>query len=126
MKPERVRWLRTHWFRVWTMIATWIGLVAAYYYRPEWLTWWLRTTTAGIEKVSDTIPYPWGDRAEIFLRFLGGSFWVQIALAIVIVRVIAWLLGHGCRHGWRLVKSTKDNLGRSYELKSYHPRRLRG
>ena len=104
MEPTRLSlatWLRMHFFRVWTAAATVAGLMAAYYYRPEWLTWWLRTTTAIIERVSDALPYPWGDRIEIPLRVLGGSFWIQITLAILAVRIVTWLIGRGCGHGWR-------------------------
>jgi len=93
-------WVRTHVFRTWTALATLIGLGLSFLYRPEWLTWWLRTTMAGIEKGSALLPYPWGDRLEVALRGIGGSFWIQIALAIVVVRVVAWLLGYG----WRRVR----------------------
>ena len=65
------------------------------------LTWWLRTTMAGIEGASSLLPYPWGDRLEVVLRGIGGSFWIQIALAIIIVRIFFWLLGHGWRHARR-------------------------
>jgi hypothetical protein len=108
--PERSGlqwWGRTHFFRTWTAIATLIGLMAAYYYRPEWLTWWLRATTAAIEKFTDALPYPWGDRIEIPLRVLGGSFWIQITVAIVIVRIAAWLVGQGCRHGWQRLRARR-------------------
>jgi len=104
MMPERSSikaWFRTHLFRTWTAVVTLIGLGAAYYYKPEWLTWWLRTTTAAIERTADALPYPWGDRIEVPLRVLGGSFWIQITLAIIIVRMFAWLIGCGCGHSWR-------------------------
>jgi hypothetical protein len=110
MKPERSGfkwWLRTHFFRTWTAAVTLVGLVAAYYYKPEWVTWWLRTTTAAIEKLSDALPYPWGDRIEIPLRVLGGSFWIQITVAIVIVRIVSWLIGQGCQHGWRRLRARR-------------------
>jgi hypothetical protein len=110
MKPERSDfkwWLRTHLFRTWTAAVTLIGLVAAYYYKPEWVTWWLRTTTAAIERLSDALPYPWGDRIEILLRVLGGSFWIQITVAIVIVRIVSWLIGQGCWHGWRRLRARR-------------------
>jgi hypothetical protein len=110
MKPERPGfkwWLRTHLFRTWTAAVTLVGLVAAYYYKPEWVTWWLRTTTAAIEKLSDALPYPWGDRIEIPLRVLGGSFWIQITVAIVIVRIVSWLIGQGTQHGWRRLRARR-------------------
>jgi hypothetical protein len=110
MKPERPGfkwWLRTHFFRTWTAAVTLAGLVAAYYYKPEWVTWWLRTTTTAIEKLSDALPYPWGDRIEIPLRVLGGSFWIQITVAIVIVRIVSWLIGQGTQHGWRRLRARR-------------------
>jgi hypothetical protein len=94
-------WVRTHLFRTWTALVTVIGLGGTYYYRPEWLTWWLRTTTGAIEWAAGVLPYPWGDRVEVPLRLLGASFWIQITLTIIIVRVLAWLIGAGCRHSWR-------------------------
>ena len=68
------------------------------FYKPEWLTWWLRTTMTAIEKACALLPYPWGDRVEIATRGIGASFWIQITLAIIIVRVIAWMIGFIWRH----------------------------
>ena len=92
-------WMLTHLFRVWTALLTLIGFGAAFLYKPEWLTWWLRTTMRGIESGSAALPYPWGDRFEVALRGIGGSFWIQITLAIIIVRVAAWIVGYGFRRG---------------------------
>jgi hypothetical protein len=92
-----VAWLLTHLFRMWTALVTLLGFGAAFLYKPEWLTWWLRTTTKAIESGAEVLPYPWGDRFEVALRGIGGSFWIQITLAIIIVRVIAWLVGYGWR-----------------------------
>ena len=50
----------------------------------------LRTTMGLIETASGLLPYPWGDRVEVALRGIGGSFWFQITLAIILVRVVAW------------------------------------
>jgi hypothetical protein len=94
-------WVLTHLFRTWTALVTLIAFGMSFLYKPEWLTWWLRTTTAGIEKSSALLPYPWGDRVEVALRGIGGSFWIQITLAIIIVRIIAWLIGYSWRRSRR-------------------------
>ena len=90
--PSRT-WLRTLAAKAGTLIVGWGVLVAAFAYRPDWLKWWLRSVTKWIEQISDVIPYPWGDRMEIFVRTVGASVWLQIALVIVVVRIIAWLIG---------------------------------
>jgi hypothetical protein len=51
--PERTpieTWVLTHLFRTWTALVTLIGFGLSFLYKPEWLTWWLRTTMAAIEK----------------------------------------------------------------------------
>jgi hypothetical protein len=90
-------WLRTLAARAGTLIVGWGVLGAAFVYRPDWLKWWLRSVTKWIEQISDVIPYPWGDRIEIFVRTVGASVWLQIALVIVAVRIIAWLIGAAWR-----------------------------
>ena len=45
-----------------------------------------------IEIGAAALPYPWGDRLEVVLRGIGGSIGMQFAFAIVIVRVILWLI----------------------------------
>jgi hypothetical protein len=79
---------KVHTFRIATAAATWLLIVAVFYYHPEWIKWGLRTITRGIETVADAIPYPWGDRIEIALRELGGFVWLQITLAIVSLRIL--------------------------------------
>jgi hypothetical protein len=61
---------KVHTFRFATAVATWLLIIAAFYYHPEWIKWGLRTITHGIETVADALPYPWGDRIEIALRNL--------------------------------------------------------
>ena len=90
-RPVRA-WALTHLFRTWTALVTLVAFGLGFLYKPEWLTWWFRTTMMGIEKTSGLLPYPWGDRFEVALRGIGGSFWIQITLAILIVRVFASLL----------------------------------
>jgi hypothetical protein len=86
------RWALTHVFRFCTALMTLAAFALGFLYKPEWLTWWFRTTMAGIETASGALPYPWGDRFEVAMRGIGGSFWIQITLAILIVRVAASLL----------------------------------
>ncbi len=85
-------WARVHVFRGSTALVTIVLLVLCFFYRPDLLTWWLRSTMTLVETGSGLLPYPWGDRLEIALRAIGGSFWFQITLAIIAVRVLAWLL----------------------------------
>jgi len=88
--PELNNWVRIHVFRVSTAGVTLLLLGLSFLYRPDLLTWWLRTTMGLVEAVSGLLPYPWGDQFEIALRGIGGSFWFQITLAIIIVRVVVW------------------------------------
>jgi hypothetical protein len=85
-----MRWVLTHLFRILTALVTLVGIGWSFLNHPEWLTWWFRLTMAGIENTSALLPYPWGDRVEVALRGIGGSFWIQITLAILIVRVVLW------------------------------------
>lgn len=80
------------------MIATWALIFAAFLYHPEWIRAWLRLLTHSIETVADQIPEPWGARIEVILRELGGMIWIQIASAIVLLRLILWVPFHV----WRL------------------------
>src|SRR3989337_421887 len=101
MNAEFRSWVRVQTARAGTLIVGWVLLGAAFVYRPDLLKWWLRSVTMWIEQIADAIPYPWGDRIEIFVRTIGASVWLQIALVIVAVRVIAWLVGMAwrCRRG---------------------------
>ena len=56
--------------------------------------------THGIETIGDSLPSPWGDRAEVILRELGGFIWIQITAIIVLIRVIL----SGIAMGWRLTR----------------------
>src|ERR1700694_5913333 len=97
-RPSALRtWVRTHLFRTWTALVTLVAFGMGFLYKPEWLTWWLRTTMTVIERITALLPYPWGDRVEVALRGMGGSFWIQITLAILIVRILASLLGYAWR-----------------------------
>ena len=82
----------THVSRAWTALFTLAGLGAAFVYKPELLTLYLRTTMTAIETGTAALPYPWGDRAEVVLRGIGGSIWMQFAFAIIVVHVIVWLI----------------------------------
>jgi hypothetical protein len=94
----RVR-VRNHVFRIWTALAVLAGYVYGWLYIPEALTWWKRTTTAVIEAGCGLLPYPWGDRIEASLGNFG--LWVQITLAIVVFRILVWLIVSALRLIWR-------------------------
>jgi len=81
------RHAKVHTFRITTAIVAWILIALAFYYRPDVIKWGLRASTGGIEAIGDALPYPWGDRVEIVLRELGGSFWLQVTAVIVLLRI---------------------------------------
>jgi integrase len=95
------RWILTHLTRLWTALFTLAGLGAAFVYKPEWVTLYLRTTMTAIETGAAALPYPWGDRLEVILRGIGGSVWMQFAFAIVVVRVAVWLIARFIGYCWR-------------------------
>ena len=90
MHPELKNCAHVHVFRVSTALVTILLLALGFFFRPDLLTWWLRTTMGLIEMASGLLPYPWGDQFEIALRSIGGDIWFQITLAIILVRVVAW------------------------------------
>jgi hypothetical protein len=96
--PGLKNWFRLHVFRICTAVLTLLALVMCFFYSPELLTWWLRAMTRIIELVASMLPYPWGDRVEIALKALGGSFWLQITSAIVLVRMVLGTVAVGWRH----------------------------
>jgi len=89
--PELKNWTRIHVFRFFTALVTILLLVLCFFYRPDLMAWWLRTTMGFIEMASGLLPYPWGDQVEIALKAIGGHVWFQITLAIIVVRVVAWI-----------------------------------
>jgi hypothetical protein len=95
---------KVHSFRISTAILAWGLIVAAFYYRPDLLKWGLRTMTHGIEAVGDALPSPWGDRAEVVLRELGGFVWFQVTAIIIGIR----LLLSGIAVGWRFTKGGRQ------------------
>jgi hypothetical protein len=66
------------------------GAAYSWIYAPEFLTWWKRTTASVIEAGCGLLPYPWGDRIEATLGNFG--LWVQITLAIIVFRLVVWLV----------------------------------
>jgi hypothetical protein len=91
-------WLRRQFFRLWTAAAVLVAYAYGWLYFPELLTWWKRSTTTLIERGCGLLPYPWGDRLEATLGNFG--LWVQITLAIVAVRVVAWAVGMIAHRMW--------------------------
>jgi hypothetical protein len=77
-----------------TMLATWALIFAAFVYEPGWILDSLRFMTHSIEALTDQVPEPWRARLEIMLRELGGMMWIQIASAIVLLRLIIWVPFH--------------------------------
>jgi hypothetical protein len=47
-----------HSFRIITAVLAWVFIGLAFYYRPDWIKWGLRTATNGIEAVGDALPSP--------------------------------------------------------------------
>ena len=97
-RPTVGQLARAQTFRFLTMLATWALIFAAFVYEPGWIRDSLRFMTHSIESLADQVPEPWGARLEIMLRELGGMIWIQIASAIVLLRLIIWVPFHL----WRL------------------------
>jgi hypothetical protein len=90
--------VRRHVFRTWTAGAVLAGFAYAWVYEPELLTGWKRATTAAIEAGCGLLPYPWNDRIEATLGDFG--LWVQITLAVILFRVLVWLVMVLVRAAW--------------------------
>jgi hypothetical protein len=90
LEPSWRTRLHSHLFRVWTACAILAAYIYGFLYVPEALTWWKRTTTGIIEAGCNLLPYPWGDRIEATLGNFG--LWVQITLAIIVFRILIWLV----------------------------------
>jgi hypothetical protein len=91
--------VRSHIFRLWTALAILGGYVYGWLYVPEALTWWKRTIASAIEAACSLLPYPWGDRIEATLGNFG--LWVQITIAIIVFRILVWLVMSGLWLAWR-------------------------
>ena len=87
---ESWAWLRVQFFRFWTALAVLGVSVYLWLDKPEYLTWWKRSTNRLIEDGSSHLPYPWGDRLESTIGNFG--IWVQLTLAILIFRAILGIL----------------------------------
>src|SRR5258706_8524777 len=79
------RWILIHLTRLWTALFALAGLGAAFVYKPDWLTLYLRTTMTAIETGAAALPYPWGDRLEVILRGIGGSVLEPFVFLILVV-----------------------------------------
>jgi hypothetical protein len=102
-RPTVGQLARAQTFRFLTMLATWALIFAASVYEPGWIRDSLRFMTHSIESLADQVPEPWGARLEIMLRELGGYVWIQIATAIVLLRLIIWVPFHL----WRLARERR-------------------
>ncbi len=91
--------IRSHAFRLWTACAILAAYVWSWLYRPELLTWWKHTTDWLIQSFCALLPYPWNDRIESSIGNIG--LWVQITLAIIVLRIVVWALIAVLRGGWR-------------------------
>jgi hypothetical protein len=97
-RPTVGQLARAQTFRFLTMLATWALIFVAFVYEPGWIRDSLRFISHSIESLADQVTEPWGARLEIMLRELGGMIWIQIASAIVLLRLIIWVPFHI----WRL------------------------
>jgi hypothetical protein len=79
-------WLRVQFFRLWTALAVLGTSIYLWFYKPEYLTLWKRSTDRLVEAGSSRLPYPWGDRLESTIGNFG--IWVQLTAAILIFRAI--------------------------------------
>jgi hypothetical protein len=107
---ELKRHAKVHSFRITTAVAAWVLIALAFYYRPDVIKWGLRASMGGIEAIGDALPYPWGDRIEIVLRELGGSFWLQVTAVIVLLRLFLSCIAIGWRAQLRRRRRKRDAL----------------
>jgi hypothetical protein len=91
---------KVHSFRIFTVILAWVFIAAAFYEKPELLTWVQRSIQSGMEFVGDSIPPPWGPRIEFVFREIGGFIWLQITLIVVFLRIAL----SGIASVWRLLR----------------------
>ncbi len=91
------RWAVTHTYRIITALLTLAFFGFAFLYHPEWISWWLRVITHGIEQAAALLPYPYGDQVEVALKGFGGSFWLQITVAIVALRAFLSSIAYAWR-----------------------------
>src|SRR5215211_6382808 len=108
-RPTIGQLARAQTFRFLTVIAAWVLIFGAFIYHPEWISTWLRFMTRSIEALADQLPQPWGPRFEIMLKELGGMIWIQIASAIVLLRLVLW----APFHFWRLSRERRMRGGQS-------------
>ena len=94
-----------HSFRIATVILAWVFIAAAFYEKPELLTWLQRVIQRGMEAVGDSIPPPWGPRIEFVFREIGGFIWLQITLIVVLLRVLL----SGIANAWRLFRARRTD-----------------
>ena len=91
---------KVHSFRIFTVILAWACIAAAFYEKPELLTWLQRAIQRGMQAVGDTIPPPWGPRIEFVFREIGGFIWLQITLIVVLLRLaLSSIAG-----AWRMIR----------------------
>ncbi|MCA6109294.1 hypothetical protein [Bradyrhizobium cenepequi] len=100
-RPNLRYHLKVHSFRIFTAIAAWLLIVAAFYEKPELLTGAQRSLQRGIEAIGDAIPPPWGPRIEFVFRELGGLIWLQITLFVLVLRVVLSTIAAMWRFGLR-------------------------
>jgi len=91
---------KVHSFRIFTVILAWVFIAAAFYEKPELLTWIQRSIQSGMEFVGDSIPPPWGPRIEFVFREIGGFIWLQITLIVVFLRIALSVIASV----WRLLR----------------------
>jgi hypothetical protein len=78
----------------------WLIIAAAFYQKPELLTWLQRGIQRSMEIVGDSIPSPWGPRIEFVFREIGGFIWLQITAIVIFLRVTM----SGIASAWRLLR----------------------
>jgi hypothetical protein len=79
---------KVHSFRILTVVLAWLFIAAAFYQKPELLTWLQRAIQRSMETIGDSIPPPWGPRIEFVFREIGGFIWLQITVIVILLRVI--------------------------------------
>lgn len=98
-----MRWVGIQLFRLLTALAV-LGAFGYFWVNdPEYLTWWQHSVNGLIDAGSDELPYPWGDRVQSTVGNFG--IWLQLTLAIVIVRAALGLAAILFRTAYRRRRS---------------------
>src|SRR5687768_5976983 len=81
-----LRAIGEEFFRLFTIALVLVGFVILLIFEPQYIKLWLRAIRNLVERVSDTLPYPFSAQIEVLLTLI--IPYAQFGLAVKIVRVV--------------------------------------